>query len=339
MRLKVMAIGGAVLAFLTVGAIGVFRYADTFWLYRGFPPPSVPKAVAVTRGGVTSRVSVSPGTTETFTLASPALGGRSQVVYVFLPPGYFTDPTKHYPVLYLLHGHPGGPLNFLLAGRIGALESVLVARRRMTPMILVMPYGSTGFLGPDEEWANGVRPHEGWETYLARDVVRAVDAGYRTIPAGWARALVGLSEGGYGALNIGVHHPGEFRVLESWSGYVRAANIASIFGGREALLRWNSPALTLPAAARALRAAHTFVWFYSGSIDGLLRQNEQFERELAQLGISSHFSVLRGGHDWALWRGDAANALLAASEHLVPPRAPAGARHVPGTGGAGQSHG
>src|SRR5438876_2974806 len=113
-RLKVMAIGGAVLAFLTVGAIGVFRYADTFWLYRGFPPPSVPKAVAVTRGGVTSRVSVSPGTTETFTLASPALGGRSQVVYVFLPPGYFTDPTKHYPVLYLLLGHPGRPLNFLL---------------------------------------------------------------------------------------------------------------------------------------------------------------------------------------------------------------------------------
>jgi glutamyl/glutaminyl-tRNA synthetase len=41
-----------------------------------------------------------------------------------------------------------------------------------------------------------------------------------------ARALVGLSEGGYGALNIGLHHPGEFHVLESWSGYVVADDIA-----------------------------------------------------------------------------------------------------------------
>jgi S-formylglutathione hydrolase FrmB len=105
------------------------------------------------------------------------------------------------------------------------------------------------------------------------------------------------------------------------------------------VLRWNSPALMLPAAAHALRAAHTFVWFYSGSTDGLLRQNQQFSRELAQFGISSHFSILRGGHDWALWRGDAANALLAVSEHLGRPAAPAGARHVPGTGGVGRSHG
>ena len=32
-------------------------------------------------------------------------------------------------------------------------------------------------------------------------------------------------EGGYGALNIGVHHPGEFAMLESWSGYERALPI------------------------------------------------------------------------------------------------------------------
>jgi enterochelin esterase-like enzyme len=203
--------------------------------------------------------------------------------------------------------------------RLGVLEDVLTARHLMRAAILVAPFGSTGVF-TDKEWANGVRAKEGWETYVARDVVRAVDASYRTIPAGWARALVGLSEGGYGALNIGAHHPGEFRVLESWSGYVRADDIASIFGGRQTLLRWNSPALTFPGDARSLRAARTFVWFYSGSVDKLLPQNEQFAEELARLGIRSHFSVIRGGHDWALWRGQAAKALLAASNHLLPPR-------------------
>jgi enterochelin esterase-like enzyme len=320
-------VAGAATAILAIsaGLIGTYHYLDNYWLYRGFAPPQDP--AFVTKGSFAQ-----------LTVTSAALGGRRQPVDVYLPPGYSAHPADRYPVVYLLHGFPGVPGSYFRAGRLGVVEDILLAKHLIRPAILVAPFGSTGVF-TDKEWANGVRSHEGWETYLARDVVRAVDSSYRTIPAGWARAVVGLSEGGYGALNIGVHHPGEFRVLESWSGYVLADDIASIFGRREALLRWNSPALMLPAVAPALRAAHTFVWFYSGSVDGLLGQNEQFERELVRLGISSHFSVLRGGHDWALWRGDAANALLAASEHLVPSRAPAGARHVPGTGGVARSHG
>src|SRR5262249_1583520 len=124
------------------------------------------------------------------------------------------------------------------------------------------------------------------------------------------------------------HHPGEFRVLESWSGYEQADDIASIFGKSKALLRQNSPALMLAAAAPALKAAHTFVWFYSGSVDrSLLAQNAAFARRLARLGIAARYMVVRGGHDWALWRGEAAKALYAACQPLGT-----GARHVPGTG-------
>jgi len=305
------------------GLIGTYHYLDNYWLYRGFPPPKDPAFVS-TRGRLV-----------TLKVTSAALGGRRQSVDVYLPPGYAARPAERYPVVYLLHGFPGVPTSYFRAGRLGVVEDVLVAKKKAQPAILVAPYGSTGAF-TDKEWANGVRPHEDWETFLARDVVNAVDARYRTIRAGWARALVGLSEGGYGALNIGIHHPGKFKVLESWSGYTTADDIASIFGRTGALLRWNSPALTLAAAAPALRAAHTFVWFYSGSVDrGLLRQNLAFARELAKLRIPVHYSVVRGGHDWALWRGQADNALLAASERLV---APTGARHVPGTGQAGVRH-
>jgi enterochelin esterase-like enzyme len=303
---------------ISAGLIGTYHYIDNYWLYRGFAPPQDPAFVA-------------KGTFAQLTVTSAALGGRQQPVNVYLPPGYATHPADRYPVIYLLHGSPGVPASYFRAGRLGVLEDILVRKNLIRPVILVAPFGSTGVF-TDKEWANGVRPHEGWETFLARDVVRAVDAQYRTIRAGWARALVGLSEGGYGALNIGIHHPGEFHVLESWSGYMRADNIASIFGRKKALLRWNSPALTLPAAAPALRAAKTFVWFYSGSVDPLLAQNQQFARELARYRISSHFFVHRGGHDWALWRGEAANALLAAGKHLHPIVSLVSAGHVPGTG-------
>lgn len=307
-RLAIWAVGSA-LTILAVsgGLIGTYRYLDNYWLYRGYAPPKDPAFVST------------KGRLETVKVRSAALGGRSQSVDVYLPPGYDSHPARRYPVVYLLHGFPGVPTSYFRAGRMGVVEDILVAKSRARPVILVAPYGSTGAF-TDKEWANGVRPHEGWETFLARDVVQAIDTRFRTIRAGWARALVGLSEGGYGALNIGIHHPGEFHVLESWSGYMAADNIASIFGREKSLLRWNSPDLTLAGAAPALRAAHTFVWFYSGSVDkSMLPQNAAFERELVRLRIPSHYLVVHGGHDWALWRGQAAKALYVASVHLVPP--------------------
>jgi enterochelin esterase-like enzyme len=300
--------GALLVAFALGGFVGSYRYLENFWLYRGFAPPRDP-------GFVRAR-----GTTERFYVRSRALGGRRQPVDVYLPPGYAGHPTARYPVFYLLHGVPGRPGAFLQTVRLGVVEDILLARRKIRPMILVMPFGSTGSF-TDKEWANGIRHDENWETFLARDVVAAVDHRYRTIPAGDARAIGGLSEGGYGALNIGLHHPARFRVIESWSGYERADDVRSIFGHRQGLLRWNSPAVTIAHRAAVLRARHGFIWFYTGKGDTMLVQNEAFARSLGRLGVRHRFVVLRGGHDWALWRAQAANALLAASEHLAgPPR-------------------
>jgi enterochelin esterase-like enzyme len=286
-----------------VGGLGVYRYGRNYWFYRGFPPPHDP-------GFVHER-----GTSVRLYVESAALGGRRQPVDVYLPPGYATHPGRRYPVFYLLHGFPGRPGAFLQTVRAGVVEDVLLARGRIRPLILVMPFGSTGAF-TDKEWADGVRPGEGWETFVTRDVVRAIDARFRTIPNGAERALGGLSEGGYAALNIGLHHPGDFRVLESWSGYERADDVPSIFGHDRALLDWNSPELRLKSVAPVLRASETFVWMYSGSDDRLRPQNVSFAGQLARAHVTHRFLTVRGGHNWALWRGQAARALIAASRHL-----------------------
>lgn len=293
-----------VLASVSVGALGTARYLNNFWLYRGYPPPTVPSYV-------TQR-----GTVETITVRSPALGGRQQRAIVYLPPGYAGQAGLRYPVFYLLHGFPGRPAAFLMTVRAGVVEEILLARHAIRPLILVMPFGSTGTF-TDKEWANGIGRGNGWETFVARDLVRAIDARYRTIPTGAGRALGGLSEGGYGALNIGLHHPGEFRVLQSWSGYTLADNLPSIFGGDRARLARNSPLLELPARAAALRQAHTYVWFYSGTTDRLRGQNAAFAAALSRAGVPHRFFVVHGGHNWSLWRGNAFRSLLAASRHLA----------------------
>jgi len=292
----------AAAALVTVGLVGAGRYLENFWLYRGFPPPKDP---ALVQAGHAERIYV----------ASSALGGRRQPVDVYLPPGYEAAGPSRYPVMYLLHGFPGRPGAFLQTVRLGVVEDVLLHQHRVRPFILVMPFGSTGTF-TDKEWANGVGARQSWETFVARDLVGAVDQRFRTIPTGGARVLAGLSEGGYGALNIGLHHPGEFRVLESWSGYERADDLKSIFGGDETRLRANSPLLTLPAVAGRLRDAGTFVWAYSGTTDSFRFQNAEFASALARADIAHRFKLLRGGHNWAIWRAQAADALLAASHHL-----------------------
>jgi enterochelin esterase-like enzyme len=294
----------AAAAFVAVGALGAYRYVDNYWVYRGFAPPH--DASFVKAHGVAER----------FYLASPALAGRRQPVDVYLPPGYATHPARRYPVMYLLHGVPGRPGAFLETVRLGVVEDELVALHRARPAILVMPFGSTGSF-TDKEWANGVGRGNGWETFVARDLVHAVDHRYRTVPRAAARALMGLSEGGYGAINIAIHHPREFHVVESWSGYEKADDLGSVFGHRRSLLAANTPIETLQAALPALRAAHAYFWFYSGTDDGFRAQNARFAAELAAAAIPHRFFLVRGGHNWALWRGNAARAYLAAAKRLA----------------------
>ena len=305
-RRHVVALGALALAcaFVAVGFVGVDRYGRNYWLYRGFPPPRDPAYVTQT------------GTQDHIQVQSPALGGRSQDVYVYLPPGYADNPTRRYPVLYLLHGFPGRPLAFLLTVRMGVVEDELVAKNMAQPVILVMPFGSTGTF-TDKEWANGVRQGEGWATFVARDVVNAVDSQYRTIADRSGRAIAGLSEGGYGALNIAFQHPGEFGVVESWSGYEHAAKIRSIFGQDGRALALNSPLLTLHHVARVLRRQKTFIWFYTGHGDQDARENQAFAADLQRLRVPHAFLEPLGGHNWALWRGEAEAAYLAAARRLA----------------------
>ena len=72
-----------------------------------------------------------------------------------------------------------------------------------------MPFGSTGTF-TDEEWANGRGRATDWETFVARDVVRAIDARFRTIAGrsgAWNRRPLG------GRLRGGQHrYPSSGRV-------------------------------------------------------------------------------------------------------------------------------
>ena len=301
-RLRFPAIGAfaALTVFLAVGLVGLRGYGLNYWNYRGFSPPRDP--AYVTRQGSREQLQV----------ASQALGGRRQDVYVYLPPGYATS-GQRYSVLYLLHGFPGRPLAFLETVRMGVVEDSLTALGKTQGVILVMPFGSTGTF-TDKEWVDGVGSNQGWGTFASRDLVRAIDARYRTIRSGAGRAIAGLSEGGFGAIDIALRHPREFSVVESWSGYERPDKLRAIYGSHLRQLPANDPFALLPHVASRL---HAYFWIYSGSDDPLRKQNRAFAAQLARLGVPHHYFESYGGHNWALWRKNAAPAYLAAATRLA----------------------
>jgi S-formylglutathione hydrolase FrmB len=146
---------------------------------------------------------------------SPAIAGNlegvsaDREVIVFLPPDYYKDKDRRYPVVYALHGF------FIDAGEwtheIHVPQTIEGAfAKGSRPMIIVLPNSHTGYGG--SMYSSSVTTGD-FERFIARDVVAYFDSHYRTLPYRVSRGLVGHSMGGYGAVRIGMKHPDVFGSL------------------------------------------------------------------------------------------------------------------------------
>jgi enterochelin esterase family protein len=82
------------------------------------------------------------GTLEQIWYPSPTLKLDQRRMSVYLPPTYQKDPTKKFPVLYLLHGSGGDEDAWTTMGRATVIMDNLIAAGKAVPMIVVMPNGN-----------------------------------------------------------------------------------------------------------------------------------------------------------------------------------------------------
>ena len=246
---------------------------------------------------------------------SRSLGGALHF-RVYLPDGYATSGLR-YPVVYLLHGLPAGGDGYR---SIGFAARALARTGR--PAILVTPQGArTGDSDPEYLDHGGSR---NWETAIATELPRIVDARYRTIASRDGRALVGLSAGGYGAMHLGLEHLGSFSVVESWSGYFHPTNPAGTapldLGSKSDNDAANVHSQTKRVLA-SLRRLPTLIAFYVGRADTrFAAENELLNQELSREGVDHVFRMYEGGHEQSLWSRYAASWLTLALAHLAPAR-------------------
>ncbi|HJS90595.1 MAG TPA: alpha/beta fold hydrolase [Steroidobacteraceae bacterium] len=177
---------------------------------------------------------------------SPAVAGNlegvsaDREVIVFLPPDYYKDRERRYPVVYALHGFFIDAEQWTHEIHVPqTLEGAFAKASR--PMILVLPDSHTGYGG--SMYSSSLTTGN-FERFIAHDVVSYVDAHYRTLPYRVSRGLVGHSMGGYGAVRIGMKYPEVFGSL-----YIMSPCCLSPFAakqikpaGERALERLKSPA-------------------------------------------------------------------------------------------------
>ena len=290
------------LALLGVGAFAGYNYYKyrTLW---GDPNP---------RPSYVTNI----GTVQMETFDSEALNETTRYI-IYLPPGYddTMNASTRYPVVYLLHGRPGEPEDWMNAGGAAEQLDTLLAQERVQPMILVAPEGSSSRWAYATGYVDGLQGN--WGTYITRDLVDEIDSHYRTVASAEGRAIAGLSEGGFGATNLGLKSPSEFGLIGSFSGYftIDEDDLSRVFGGDRGLAEANSPMVYLPRLEGELPT----IYFYVGQDDEDYRieENQKFADELKARGVSYDFETYPGSHSWDLWRGHLSDFLVFASGHLM----------------------
>ena len=130
-------------------------------------------------------------------------------VFVFLPPSYQKEKHRRYPVVYALHGYSIGAEQW--SREIHVPQTIEGAfAQGAKEMIVLLPDSKT--LHNGSMYSSSVTTGD-FEQFIAHDVVRYIDAHYRTIPERASRGLVGHSMGGYGATRIGMKHADVFGSL------------------------------------------------------------------------------------------------------------------------------
>jgi enterochelin esterase family protein len=244
----------------------------------------------------------------------PFLGLKKHIV-VYTPSGYYEDPAKRYPVLYItnipavLEGQTN--LHFLLDN--------LIASGRMKPMIVVV-------MDPNGPGGNSV----GWASFqgagnqtgpmlvkasqaIADEIVPWVDKAFRTIPDRDHRAIAGFSSEGSTGFMTGANNPDKFSTIGAFSGgfptwpgvavQIHSALDPSQYIGPD--LNRVPDMTKLGALIPKLNASANmkFVYLASGLNEPLIQTHQLMKKFLEERGIK-YYSTEQPGytHDWRFVR-------------------------------------
>jgi S-formylglutathione hydrolase FrmB len=203
----------------------------------------------------------------------------------------------------------------------------LIACGSIAPVVVVMPdapWAGRGSWYVDSHYTGDDYPGLPVETALTRDLVRHIDATYRTVDDRWARVIGGYSMGGAGALRYVLAHqdlfaaalvlsPAVYNPLPPADSAARDYGAFGLGAQRFADARYerlNYPAL-LPNVnpdlpVRLFLAVGDKEYVNPDPADAThdlaFEAAVVYNTLIRTRGVTADWRVLGGGHDWEVWR-------------------------------------
>jgi enterochelin esterase-like enzyme len=228
--------------------------------------------------------------------------GKWRRSFVYTPPDYEANPSKRYPVLFLLHGGGENESSWTHQGQMNFILDNLIADGKATPMIVVMDnnsatpknkpvVSSAGLTSGAPDLPKGAGTVA--QIYI-KEIIPSIDSFYRTIPDRENRAIAGLSMGGLYTFFTGLGH----------------IDLFSSFGLFSAALRENEMADPKIALNGVFSDASSFnrrvkvLWIGSGTEEPeFYNRNNDISDKLSALNIKFTLYESKGTyHEWLTWQ-------------------------------------
>ncbi|HRE81060.1 MAG TPA: alpha/beta hydrolase family protein [Opitutaceae bacterium] len=212
-----------------------------------------------------------------------------------------------FPVFYLLHGLSDDATMWLRRSRIEVYLAGL-------PLIVVMPDGYRGFYTNHD---NG----PAFARHMGDELPAVIERHFQARSGRAARAIGGLSMGGYGALRVGLAYADRFCSINSHSGAVGWGGKFGVEGYQDAARArgWDDEFVRemirifgesprgsdhdLVSWAQKAQAAGNLprILMDCGVDDYLLGDNRHLHRELTAANIAHTYLEHAGAHTWDYW--------------------------------------
>ena len=220
---------------------------------------------------------------------SPVTNSWRQI-YVYAPPGYDTDISEKYPVLYILHGGGEDERGWAEQGKADLILDNLIAEGKAKPMLIVMADGNMGLPGFGEDNLRF------FEAELKSSVIPFVEKKFRAKTDANDRALAGLSMGGIQTLYVGMRNTDLFSYLGIFSSGWILPMQSKIADTQYDLMNKNID---------RIKSDLKLVWVGIGGKDDIAYNNCQaMMSKFDEMGIKYIYDDYPGGHTWPVWRND-----------------------------------
>ncbi len=227
----------------------------------------------------------------------PSVKGTTGSLVVYTPPGYEKNPSKKYPVFYLISGTTDTEEDWYKVGRTNFIMDNLIAQGKAVPMIIVMPYGNieariaeqTGGAKPEDpsgrENKDAVTRALNFSEDMINNIIPYIEKNYNVISEKDSRAIGGFSRGGGQTLRTAFGNMDKFGSICCFSAYLSTQEMEAQYKNVVDNPEKTNKDLKL-------------LWISVGNEDFLYKQTEEFMGYLKGKNINYKSLVTTGGHTW-----------------------------------------